>query len=89
MRAIAPRIGKAEEVTLAENQLEYMPLVAAVFDRLRGGKTYVTRWTPTDDERKRIAKGEDIYVAQFLPTNETLFMPMRVDCGPDIWERFS
>ena len=88
MRTIAPRIGEAPEVTLAENQLEYMPLVAAVFDRVDRSQVYVTRWTPNDEERKRIAAGEDIYVAQFLPPG-ALFMPMRADCGPDTWEAFA
>lgn len=88
MRTIAPRIGEAPEITLAENQLEYMPLVAAVFDRVDRSQVLVTRWSPDDEERRRIANGEDIYVAQFLPGG-ALFMPMRVDCGPDTWVEFA
>ncbi len=88
MRTIAPRIGEAPEITLAENQLEYMTLVAAVFDRVDRSQVLVTRWSPDDEERKRIADGEDIYVAQYLPGG-ALFTPMRVDCGPDTWVEFA
>lgn len=61
MRPIAPRIEGAEEFTIAENQHEYAPLTACLVQYSDGTVTRVCRWTFTDDERKRIAAGEDIY----------------------------
>jgi len=67
MHQVAPRTG-AEEVTLAEDQTEYKPLVAARYDvQFSPGhepaRALLTRWRLTEDERRRIAEGEDIYLA--------------------------
>ena len=41
----------------------------------------ITRWVPTDEERQRIAAGEDIYVTLVgLPIN-----PLFVTVGPCDW----
>lgn len=64
MRMIAPRTG-ADEVTIAEDQLEYKPLVAAIYVNEQYGPdalTLLTRWTFTPEERAAIAAGEDVYL---------------------------
>ena len=80
MRAIAPRIPDAGEVTFSEEQPEYKPITVA----LRGNSNYpsgteiVTRWTFSPDERRRVADGADIFVSQLsfgkpmTPLNVTL-----------------
>lgn len=83
MRPIGPRTG-APEVTIAEDQLEYMPLVAAVYEFKGGGYGYLTRWTLSDDERRQIAEGEDVYIAEMLPEGLP-FTPLTVDIGPPGW----
>jgi len=61
MRAIAPRIDGSDEITIAEEQLEYAPIVAALV-RYRDGQVHrVCRWTFSPEERRRIADGEDVY----------------------------
>lgn len=61
MRPIAPRIEGAEEITIAEEQHEYMPITAAYVTFPDGVTARVCRWTFTAEERARIAAGEDIY----------------------------
>lgn len=63
MRPIAPRTG-APEVTVAEEQLEYLPITVARYEFTDGSKGILTRWTLTPEERARIAAGEDFYVMQ-------------------------
>lgn len=64
MRPIAPRIDGAEEITIAENQHEYMTITGALvrYEDAPGRIDIVTRWTFTPEERRRIANGEDIYL---------------------------
>jgi hypothetical protein len=45
-------------VVIAEHQAEYRDLPSV---RTPGGQV-ITRWVPTDEERQRIAAGEDIFV---------------------------
>lgn len=61
MRPIAPRIDGADEITIAEEQHEYMPLTAAIVRHDDESVQRVCRWTFTSEERARIAAGEDIY----------------------------
>jgi hypothetical protein len=62
MRPVAPRIEGAEEITIAEDQLEYLTIVGAYVTYKDSDRTdLVVRWTFTAEERKRIAAGEDIY----------------------------
>lgn len=69
MHMIAPRLGDAEEITVAEEQLEFKPLVVACFRYPDDDPDYpgmpfvVSRWTFTQEERARIAAGEDIVIA--------------------------
>ena len=50
------------EIVYAKNQPEYIPLPT-----LAGalGSSAVSRWTPTDEQRKAIADGADIYLENF------------------------
>lgn len=60
MRPIAPRTGEPE-ITLAEEQHDYLPITAAV--RMRPvGQSLVTRWTLTPAERAAVANGADVFV---------------------------
>lgn len=81
MRMIAPRTG-AHEITLAEDQLEYKPLVAAVYVRPDFGNApmLLTRWTFTEEERAAIAAGEDLYLG-VLTFGQPL-QPLSVQVGP-------
>lgn len=84
MRMIAPRTG-AHEITLAEEQPEYMPLTAAVYHHAEmQSPVLLTRWTFTPEERRRIAKGEDVYIG--VLTFGKPLQPLLVQCGPEGWE---
>ncbi len=61
MRTIAPRIEGAEEFTIAEEQPEYMPVVACLVQFGDGSIVRILRWTFNPEERQRIAAGEDIF----------------------------
>lgn len=63
MRPVAPRTG-AEEITVAEDQHEYVPLVVALHADPGGSGSPVllTRWRLSEEERAAIAAGEDLYV---------------------------
>jgi hypothetical protein len=60
VRPIAPRIDGADEITIAEEQEEFMPITAAIV-QFSDSVQRVCRWTFTPEERARIAAGEDIY----------------------------
>lgn len=81
---IAPRTG-APEITVAENQGEYTDLVSAVYGDNGGAGpiTLLSRWRLTDEERARIAAGEDLYVT--LQTFGRPMQPIIVQVGPDGW----
>lgn len=81
MRSIAPRTG-AEEVTVAAEQEEYLELTAAIYE-VEGVPTLLTRWTFTDQERQRIAAGEDVYLA--LMTFGQPMQPVMIQVGPEGW----
>lgn len=81
MRPVAPRTGAPEE-TLAENQLDYSPLVVAVYVDEQGGPgCLLSRWRFTEEERALIAKGEDLY----LSVGGDGHPPVRLQVGPDGW----
>jgi hypothetical protein len=79
-RMIAPRTG-APEVTVAEEQEEYLPITVALYLDEKGARHILTRWTFTAEERAAIAAGEDVYVAQLGAPN-TPMTPMNVLVGP-------
>lgn len=61
MRPIAPRIEGADEITIAEDQHQYKTLTAAIVNYQNGERVRVCRYTLSNDERDRIANGEDLY----------------------------
>ena len=79
MRMVAPRTG-APEVTIAEDQTDYMPLVAARYD----DGVLLTRWRMDDAERARVAAGEDVYLA--VMTFGKPLQPISMQVGPEGWE---
>lgn len=83
MRAIAPRTG-APEQTVAEEQLEYKPITVCLYQQPDESIVVLTRWTFSPEERKRVAEGEDIYVA--LLTDGDGMNPINVQVGPEGWE---
>jgi hypothetical protein len=87
IRAVAPRTGhpQAHEVTVAEEQPEYMPLTVEWFEHPDQVRTILTRWKPNDEQRARIAAGEDVYVTQ-LNFNGRGMTPMNVWVGSPFTE---
>lgn len=79
MRAIAPRTG-ALEITIAEEQEEYMPITAALYEFDNGARGLLTRWTFTPEERLAIANGEDVYILEVVFNQK--MTPLVVRCGP-------
>lgn len=78
MRPIAPRTG-APEVTIAEEQPDYSPLVGAVY----ANDVILTRWRMDDADRAKVAAGEDLYIA--LMTFGFPMQPMSVQVGDTGW----
>lgn len=79
---IDPRLVPAgsRAVVIAEHQSEYHDLPSV---RTPDGQV-ITRWQPTDDERRAILRGEDIFVTLLSigPIN-----PFFVTVGPVDWTR--
>lgn len=67
MRSIAPRLvvdntrEECPEHTIAEDQLEFMPVVATLLEYADGTTTRILRYTFSPEERERIARGEDLF----------------------------
>jgi hypothetical protein len=81
---VAPRTG-APEIAIAEEQEEYLTLTGAVYgdNGAAGPVTLLTRWRLSDEDRARIAAGEDLFVA--LQTFGRPLHPMAVQVGDDGW----
>lgn len=90
MRMVRPRLD-APQITIAENQEEFLPVTAALVRNTdfpavpigegREANTLVLAFRPTNDERRQIAAGEDIYLAML-----TFMRPMQgviLSVGPD------
>jgi hypothetical protein len=65
---------ESEEVVYAEDQPQYIPLRTLVSSAPDG--RVVSRWTPTDEQRKLIADGADIFL-ELLTFHQPL-NPIRV-----------
>lgn len=85
MKMTRPKVTGAEQVTIAEEQEEYLPIVAA---RVRMRVTPMSTaagllfaFEPTKDERERIYNGEDIYIS--LVTFGEPMQPIMVMCGKE------
>lgn len=67
MRAIAPRLvvdntrEECPEHTIAEDQLEFLPVVATRLEYADGTVSRILRYTFTKEEREQIALGADIF----------------------------
>lgn len=55
---------EAEEVVFAKDQPEYIPLRTLVYETFpqSGDVRVMSRWTLTDEQRKVVAEGGDIYL---------------------------
>lgn len=62
MRIIAPRTG-ANEIPVGSEQLEYREYTAAVHAYVDGRAVIVIRFRLSEEEKQRIADGEDLYLA--------------------------
>ncbi|MDI7267494.1 MAG: hypothetical protein QME96_05825 [Myxococcota bacterium] len=82
MRTVAPRVG-FPEIMLAENQPEYLTTCAAVITYDDGSVGVMTRWRLTDEERQRIAAGEDLYLT--LLTFGRPMQPIMLEVGHPKW----
>ena len=84
MRMIAPRTG-APEISVAENQPEYLTLTAALYSTPEGARALLTRWRPTPEEREQIFLGDvDIYLLQII--GEGKMQPVSLQVGPEGYE---
>jgi hypothetical protein len=61
MRMISPNVG-LPEITVAEDQHEYLTLTAALVEWDDGSRGILTRWRLTHNEKERVANGEDLYI---------------------------
>jgi hypothetical protein len=84
MRAVAPRTG-APEVTIAEDQPEYLPVTVAIYDH-GNHRTLLCRFTFTAEERAEIAAGADLYVGQLNFPHSPGMTPINVRVGPGEWQ---
>lgn len=84
MRAVAPRLG-LHEVTLAEDQQEYIPITVGVARFADGSTSVTSRWRLTDEEKQRIANGEDVYVT--LLTFGGPMQPISISIGRPDWTK--
>jgi hypothetical protein len=92
MEAISPATG-AEEIIFAKDQPEYAPLPVAVYTMEYApgmeGTTLLTRWRFSEEERQRIAAGEDLYLACI--TFGQPLQPLNIQVGgesPTSWAEF-
>lgn len=60
MRPIAPRIVGLEEVHIDGEKYKLLP--AAYGETDTGNRSIVTRWRLSDEERARVAAGEDVFL---------------------------
>lgn len=88
MRPVSPDC-EYREVTLAEEQLDLMPLVVAIDDEGVLGRRFITRWRLTQAERAKLLQGEDlaliISTRQFPPVMLGVWSDMPVN-PPDTEE---
>lgn len=85
MRMISPQIDAPQE-TIAEDQEEYQTVTGAFVNNKSHGiargasyNTIVTAWRPNQQERRRIAAGDDIYIS--LLTFGAPMQPVLVSTG--------
>lgn len=81
-RPIAPRVG-LPEVMLAEEQPEYLTVCVAMVTYTDGTQGIMTRWKLSDEEKAKIAAGEDIYLS--LLTFGQPMQPITLEIGRPEW----
>ena len=69
-------------VVIAEHQEQYLDLPSI---RTPSGHV-ITRWRPTEDERRQILVGEDLYLT--ISTFNTPLQPVMLTVGPVDWTAF-
>lgn len=85
MRSIAPRvegIPGVEEHTFGGSE-EFLAMTVARVPTISKHQVHdqVTRWTPTPDERRRLAEGEDVFVHILVSAHSRDIVPHRVTVG--------
>lgn len=63
MESIYPELGLGPPKLIAKDQPQYRPLPSEIVRKAGRGDVVVTRWNFTPEERERIAKGEDFFLA--------------------------
>lgn len=81
-RPVAPRVG-FPEIMLAEEQEEYLTCCVAQVTYNDGSRALMTRWRLSDEERAKIADGEDIYLS--LHTFGQPMQPITLEIGRPEW----
>lgn len=83
MNTVQPLTG-VHEIALAVDQPQYEALViGAYYNNALGSPVFLSRWKPTDEERARIAAGEDLYLS--VNTFGGPFPPVGLQVGPEGW----
>lgn len=82
MRPVAPRTG-APEVSVAEDQPQYLTITMAQYNYPDGSMGILSRWQPSPAERVAIANGEDVYVMQ--SQFRGVVTPLLARVGPGDW----
>jgi hypothetical protein len=83
MEPVDPRVNPAmvptgsKATVIAKDQPQYVPIPSVITPDHR----VITRWRPTDEERMRILKGEDIFLTIF----GTPIRPVLLSVGPLDW----
>lgn len=62
MHGVSPNLGYAEDTFTPSVELGAPMILAHAPHEPTGLVQVVTRWAPTDAERRRLAEGEDVYV---------------------------
>ena len=61
MRSVSPDIEGADEFDIAEDQLEFVSVRACLVEDQEGNVTRIIRYRLNDEERRKIAAGEDLF----------------------------
>lgn len=85
MKAIDPRVNPAlvpegsKPLVIAKNQKEFLPIPSIITP----SKVVITRWELSQEERRRILEGEDIYLSIW----GTPIRPVCLSVGPLDWSK--
>lgn len=82
MRTVAPRLG-LPEIMVAKEQEQYETVHVSLVDYSDGTKGVILRWRLDDEDRERIAAGEDLYMG--LLTFGGPMQPVSLEVGRPDW----